>query len=107
MPALQAKEFVQRNQAVKKLRRYALDAFWASAPLFMVAMALTFLSQYDLREASASALLIPSVFAAGILVSISSVITVLHAHRSEVELWELATENQVMRSPRSRFVPNT
>ena len=62
-------------------------------------MVMSFLSQYELREASASALAVPAVFAVGILVSIGSVITVLHAHRAEVELWELATENSVMRTP--------
>ena len=40
-----------RNPLVKRLRHASLDAFWASAPLFMIAMALTFLSQ--VRSAAA------------------------------------------------------
>ena len=40
-----ASRFV-RNPVVKRLRRMALDAFWTSAPIFMIAMGLTFLSQY-------------------------------------------------------------
>jgi hypothetical protein len=37
--------FVQRNPSIRRLRRLALDMFWLSAPLFMLAMAFTFLSQ--------------------------------------------------------------
>jgi hypothetical protein len=46
---------VQRNRAIRRLRRIALDAFWVSAPLFMIAMAFTFLSQPFAVECKAGA----------------------------------------------------
>ena len=100
-----------RNPLVKRLRHASLDAFWASAPLFMIAMALTFLSQVRSSLAdrlsglacglapearvrlqytgpdghpSSGAVIVASIFGAGIGLMIGAVLMVLSAHRREL-----------------------
>jgi hypothetical protein len=85
--------FIQRNRQLKNLRRWALEAFWASAPLFMIAMGLKFVGQ-DRDPVTGSysigGIVIACIFGAGVVVAVVSTFTVLRAHRSEIELWELA-----------------
>jgi hypothetical protein len=80
-----ASHFV-RNPVVKQLRRMALDAFWASAPIFMISMGLTFLSQYTGpdHKPSYGAIVVSSVFGVGMLVTVWAVLSVLRAHREEL-----------------------
>lgn len=80
-----ARHFV-RNPMVKRLRLMALDAFWASAPVFMIAMGLTFLAQYTGPDGrpSSGAIAVSSVFGVGILVTVWAVLAVLRAHRTEL-----------------------
>jgi len=75
-----------RNPLVKQLRHLALDAFWASAPLFMIAMALTFLAQYTGpdQQPSYGAVVVASIFGIGMLVTVWAVLAVLRAHREEL-----------------------
>ena len=75
-----------RNPVVKQLRRMALDAFWASAPIFMISMGLTFLSQYTGpdHKPSYGAMVVAGVFGIGMLVTVWAMLSVLRAHREEL-----------------------
>lgn len=87
--------FIQRNRQLKNLRRWALEAFWASAPLFMVAMGLKFLSQDTdpvTGNFSTVGMVIACIFGAGVVVVVFGIFTVLRAHRSELDFWELAQQ---------------
>ena len=80
-----ASRFV-RNPVVKRLRRMALDAFWTSAPIFMIAMGLTFLSQYTGPDYQPSygAILVSGIFGVGMLMTVWAMLAVLRAHREEL-----------------------
>lgn len=92
-----------RNPMVKQLRHMALDAFWASAPIFMISMGLTFLSQYTGpdRQPSYGAIVVSSVFGLGMLVTVWAMLVVLRAHREELH-YHYHPEDRPKRKEKSR-----
>ena len=72
---------------VKRLRHAALDAFWASAPLFMIAMGLTAAARYPAsgdEALSGHVLAVAVVFGGGAVLLIFSILSVLMAHKHEL-----------------------